>query len=82
MGDPFHQVSIRDQGIDARVNQLMTGTIVERSRPLGGDSHPDSVREALPQWARGHLDARRIPIFGMTRRGALPLAEVLDLLHG
>jgi len=46
-----------------------------------GNGHAHGVGQSLSERPRGNLHAGRVPVFGMTRRAASPLAEVFDVVH-
>ena len=45
-----------------------------------GERKTDSVRDALAERAGGRVDARRDVVFGVARRDAAKLAELLDII--
>src|ERR1700722_882732 len=81
MRNAFHQIAVTDDREDAGLEEVAALALEARREVLRGDRHPHAGREALSQWTRGRLDARRSEILGMTRRHALQLTEALDLLH-
>ena len=46
-----------------------------------GNGHPDTGGEPLAQWPGGHLDTQLLVDLGMPRSVALPLPEVLQVVH-
>ncbi len=63
------------------VHDVITLAIERCRQPSLRDGQANAVREPLTQRSRGDLDARRAPALRMTGRSALPLSELLDVVH-
>src|SRR5688572_17963410 len=80
-GNAFHQIAIGDNPIDIRLDNFMPGPVELRGEMRGGYCHPHALSEPLSERTCGGLDTRGQPILRMTRRLAIELTEVFDLLH-
>src|SRR5688572_11971303 len=80
-GNTLHQIAVGDDAIDVRLNDLMPRLVELRRKMRGSHCHPHTLPEPLPERTRCGLHARRQSILRMSRRLAVELAEVLDLLH-
>src|SRR5712671_4283073 len=80
-GNSFHHVAIAANRPDVVVEQLESRTIEICREPGFGDGHAHAVRDALTEGAGGGLDTRGQPVFGMSRRLAADLPEILDLVE-
>ncbi len=78
VADAFHQAAVAGDDPCAVVHQIVAITRVQMTL---GHGHAHRGGDALAQGAGGRLDARRVAVFRVARRGRAPLAEILDLLH-
>ena len=78
LADALHEAAVAGDDVSVVAYDLLAIAAVEQ--PLG-ERHADGVAEPLPQRAGRGLDARRVAIFGMTRRARSKLAEALELFH-
>ena len=68
MGDAFHEAAIPCKHISKVINDLMVLAVELRRKGFLCHCHAHGVCQALTQWTGGGLNARRIAVFGMTRR--------------
>ena len=80
-GDAFHQIAITDQRVGVVVDDRDAVAVVARRQLCLGDRHPDRIAEALAERTGGDLDAGRVRAFGMPRRAAGPLPELLEVVQ-
>jgi hypothetical protein len=80
-GDAFHQVAVAALHVHVKVEQLEPGLVVPAGEPLAGDRHADAVAAALAERAGRGLDAGRPAVLRVPRRGAAPLAEMLEVVQ-
>ena len=78
---PLHEVAVRADGPGMMADHVVPGAVVVRRQPPLRDGHAHRVGHALAQRARGCLDARRVPDFGVARSAGAPLAEAHQLLQ-
>ena len=79
--EALHHVAVGANRVDPRVDDLVVRPVVAVGEETLGDRHPDAVRESLAERPRRRLDARRVPVLGMTRRAGAPLAELLEVVE-
>ena len=79
--EALHQVAVGADRVDPRVDDLVVRPVVAVGKETLGDRHPDAVRETLAERPRRRLDARRVPVLGMTRRAGAPLTERLQVVE-
>ncbi len=77
VADAFHEVAVGCKHEGAVIDDV--GTELRREMPLR-DRHADRIAEALAEWSRGGLDARRMIVFRVSGRERPKLAKTLDLL--
>ena len=77
----FHHLTIGDKGVDLMLEDGETGFIEARGKVFLRYRHAHAVGEALSQRPGGRLDAEVRLIFGMSRRLATPLPELLQVFH-
>ena len=80
-GDAFLEIAVGGDDVGPVVDDGAFGPVELGHQPPLGDRHADRVGEALAERTGRRLDTGRQPVFGMTRRLAAPLAEVLDLVE-
>ena len=80
--DAFLQIAVRNYGVGVVVDDLMAGFVEPAGQPALGQSHANSVAEALAQGAGGGLHAGGYAVFGMARGLAAPLPKLLEFVHG
>jgi hypothetical protein len=79
--DAFHQAAVAANRIDVIVEHLDAGPVVAAGQPLARDRHADAGGDPLPQRTGRRLDPRHPVIFRVSRRLALELAEVADVVE-
>ena len=79
--DAFHHVAIAGDEVRVMVDDVMARAIEDRGELCFGDRHSDRVPDALTERAGGRLDSRRVAVLRMSRRSALPLAEMLEVVE-
>ena len=75
--DALLQAAVADQSVGVMIDDLRPEPLAQESL---GDRHPGRVGDALPEQARGHLDAAARVIFGMALAVRPEHPEPLDLL--
>ena len=79
--DALHQVAVAADEVRVVIDDVVT-RLVEHGREVRfGHRHADRVADALAERARGRLDAGRVAVLGVSRRPALPLPELLEVLE-
>ncbi len=73
--DAFHQVAVRADREDVRVDDLVARAVVALGQEPVCDRQPDAVGEPLSQRPGRRLDARGVPELGVSRRARTPLAK-------
>src|SRR5688572_23459848 len=63
------------------VDDFESRTVVPLREMRLSDCHTYRVAEALPEWSRRDLHTGRMTAFGMPRRSAAPLTELLDIVE-
>src|SRR5215211_9135890 len=81
-GDTFHQITVGDDPVNVRLDDLMSWLVELRREMRRSYRHSHTLTKSLAEWTRRRLHARCQHIFRMPRRLATELAEVLDLFHG
>ena len=79
--EALHHVAVGADRVDPRVDDLVVRPVVAVGEEALRDRHADAVREALAERAGRRLDARRVPVLGVTRRARAPLAELLQVVE-
>ena len=82
MGHPFHQAAVTAEGVGVVIDQVEARTVELRAEQLLRERHTDRVGESLAQRPRRGLDTAVRVVFGVARRFAAELAEVLQVLDG
>src|ERR1700674_3312811 len=80
-GNSFHHVAVAANRPDVVIEQFESRTIEICRQPAFGDGHAHAVCDALTEWSGGGLDTRGQAVFGMPRRLAADLPEILDLIE-
>ncbi len=75
--DALHHAAVAGQHVGVVVDDVVAEGGGEEAL---GDGHADGVGDALAERAGRRLDARRVPVLGVTRRAAAPLAEGLEVV--
>ncbi len=78
---PFHQISVAGHYIRIMIDDLLTLAIETGSQVRFGNGHADTVGQSLAQWAGGDFRARHMPVLGVPRRPASPLAEIFNVVQ-
>ena len=78
VGDALHEAAVSGEDEGPVVTHVTAETGPDE--PLG-DGHADRIAEALAQRTGGHLDSVRVPVFGVARGAAAPLAELADVIE-
>ena len=82
MADAFHEIAVAAEDVGLVVHGL-EGVVVEPHGQHGlGERHAGGIAATLAERAGRGFDARRMPVFGMPRRFAVPLPETLELGEG
>src|SRR5690606_13499985 len=84
VADALLDVAVRAQDVDVVVERAFPdrGVRVEQAPlPAGGHGHADRVADALPQGAGGGFHPGGVPVFGVARGEAAPLAQLLDVVQ-
>jgi hypothetical protein len=83
VADALHQVAVAAEDEGAVVDGVETVAGVDAGGEHAlGKGHADGVGDALPEGAGGGLDADGVAVFGVARRQAVELAEVLEVVDG
>ena len=82
MGYALHQAAISQEDPGEVVYHVKIGTIELCCQRLFGNGHTHGIGDSLTQRTSGGLNARRITVFGVSRRLAVQLTEVFQLFHG
>ena len=80
-GNPFHQVAVAAQHIDAVLEQLKARPVVMGCQPLGRHRKADAGSDALPQRAGRRLDSRRLAKLRVAGARAVELPKILDVFQ-
>ncbi len=81
VADALLEVAVAHDRVDPVVEDWVVGPVESRGHVGLPQGKPDRVCLALAQRARCDLDARRQPVFRVTRRDAFELPELLDLVE-
>ena len=79
--EPFHHVPVAGQHVGVVVHHLVLRSIERGRQPPFGNGQAEGIAQPLAKRAGGHLDARRAPALGMSRRPAVPLPELLQVVE-
>ncbi len=79
--DPFHQAAVAANCINIIVEEIEAGPVVAAGKPFPRDRHADTRGDSLTERTCRRLDPRRPMIFRVTRRFAVELAEVADVVE-
>src|SRR5271155_649091 len=82
LSDPFHKVAIAADGVRVMVDDVMPRAVIARSQPRLRYRHSHAISETLSEWSGRNFHARCPTALRVPRGLAVPLAEVLDLVHG
>src|SRR4029077_20729337 len=80
--DPFHHAAVAADSIDVIVKYIEANAVVTISQPSACDRHADTGGNSLTQRTGCRLDAGDPMIFRVSRRLAVELAEVADVVDG
>ena len=75
--DSLHQVAVATEAVRVVVDDGVAGLVELRGQPPFGERHANAHRKACPERPGSDLHARRFERFGVTRRAAPPLTELL-----
>jgi hypothetical protein len=81
VGRAFHHVAITGDEERAVIHRPVAAGVEHRRQVGLGHREPDGVADPLAQRAGGDLDSRGDPVLGVSRRPAVPLAELLDVFQ-
>src|ERR1700685_669412 len=79
--DPFLHTTVPGETDDLMVKNRVIRGIEPRCRHFLGDRHPHRVPDSLAERSSRALDSRGLPKLGMTRRFAMQLPEVANIIH-
>ena len=79
--NPFHQITVANQGVGVMINNLMVWSVIAGSEIIFGDRHADAVCESLAERTCRHFHTGRQSTFGVTRSEAAPLTKLFDLFE-
>src|SRR4029077_5520012 len=80
-GDAFHQIAIAADRVNIEIENGRIRPVVPRAQPARCDRHADAVAATLAERTGGGLDAGGASIFRMSRRDAVELAKILDVVE-
>src|SRR6266566_2008420 len=80
-GDAFHHVAIAADRINIEIEKGRIRPVVPRAEPARCDRHADAVAATLAEWTGRGLDAAGAAIFRVSRRDAVELAKILDVVE-
>ncbi len=81
MRNALHQAAITTDRINVVIKDVESGLVVAAREPLPRDCHPNTSRNALPQWPGCGFDSRHPVVLGVTRRLAVQLAEPANVVE-
>src|SRR5207237_1664802 len=79
VADTLHETAVAGDHIREVIDELGAETGCEHAL---GKRHPDGVRQPLTQRTCGRLNAKRVPVFGVTGCMASQLTKALQLGYG
>ena len=79
--DPFHQAAVPADGIDVVVEDVEARPVVALGEPFLSDGHAHARRHPLPERTGRRFDARDPVILRMSRRLAVELAKMPDIVE-
>ena len=82
MADAFHHAAVAKEAISAVVDDFKSAAVEFRGEHLFGKRHADGVGNALTKRTGRGFHPRRNADFGVARRLAAELAEILDVFDG
>ena len=77
----LHKVTVAADCVNVEIEQRKARPVVARGEPARGNRHADAVAGALTERPGCGLDAGGVAVFGMSRRDAVELAEILDVVE-
>src|ERR1700730_8144887 len=80
-GDAFHHVAIAADRINIEIEKGRIWPVVPRAEPARCDRHADAVAATLAEWTGRGLDTAGAAIFRVSRRDAVELAKILDVVE-
>ncbi len=81
VGDALHQATVPEEDVGVVVDDVVALAIELGGQHFLRQRHADRIGQPLAEGAGGGLDARRVAVLRVTRRLAVQLAEILQLLH-
>ncbi len=77
----FHHIAVTGQHIGEVIDYFISFAVETRGQVSLGNCHAYGIGQTLTQRARGYFRTGGVPVFGVPRCAAVPLAKIFNIVQ-